>query len=617
MANLGLTAVFTLFFASTFFSQQLIINEVSQGTGSSEYVEFVVIGNSTCIVPVPCIDLRKVIIDDNNGYFAPGSGAGIATGAVRFADNPFWSCVPQGTFIVIYNEGSPNTSLPPDDSSLTDGNCRLILPASSNLLEVTTVSSPSTITNLYPPDGSWITGGLWSTLAMSNSNDSFQIPNLAVNGTPLHAVSWGNNMTGSIIYFSGSASNKVFSFVNSFSNDWNAQVNWVAGDVGVNETPGAPNSPDNDAWIAVMNPECGTPLPIVASVFAIAESCSGLCDGSANVIMESSESQYTFLWQNGDTTQQISNVCPGEYTVIITANDACQIDGISLTVTVQAGGEFGDPSITVAGPFTINDPPYQINSMTSGGSWTSNCQSCLSTLGVFDPTLSGVGSFQVCYQIGVDACAQNDCILITVTEDCSPQTTSESISICQGDSIYIFSQWESSEGIYSNVFTLENGCDSTHSINISYFPVVSLDEYLTMCQSDSISISGNWIYENGVYTIQEQNVQGCFFDHVYHVTYDSCMVEPLIVYIPNSFTPNEDGTNDLFKIEILGGVVESGFVMNRWGNVVTTFDENTITWDGKYSNGKMVQDGIYIYVVHCFSDEQFRSIYRGFVTLIR
>jgi hypothetical protein len=42
-----------------------------------------------------------VIIEDNNGYFAPGSGTGIAPGAIRFANIPFWQTIPQGTFIVI------------------------------------------------------------------------------------------------------------------------------------------------------------------------------------------------------------------------------------------------------------------------------------------------------------------------------------------------------------------------------------------------------------------------------------------------------------------------------------------------------------------------------------
>lgn len=617
MANLGLTAVFTLFFASTFFSQQLIINEVSQGTGSSEYVEFVVIGNSTCTVPAPCIDLRKVIIDDNNGYFAPGSGTGIASGAVRFADNPFWSCVPQGTYIVIYNETSPNPSLPPDDSSLTDGNCRLILPASSTLLEITTINSPSTTTNLYPPDGSWTAGGSWATLAMSNSNDSFQIPNLAVNGTPLHAVSWGNNTSGAIIYFSGSATNKVFSFVNSGSNDWNNQTNWVAGDVGINETPGAPNSPENDAWIAVMNPECGTPLLLDVSANVTNESCSGSCDGSVQVIVGNNEIQSTFLWQDGTTTQDISNLCPGDYSVIVTADGACESDGTVLSVTVQEGGISGDPTLLDAGPFTVNDPVYQINSVTIGGEWISNCGSCLSSSGVFDPSIAGVGSFQICYKVGLGICAQNDCILITVTEDCEPQTTSETISICEGDSVYLFYQWETLEGNYSEIYISQNGCDSTHVIALNFLPVTHLDDYLTVCQNDSILLDGNWVHQEGEYTIQEQNSVGCNFMHTYHISNENCLVEPMIVYIPNAFTPNEDETNDLFKIEIMGGIVESGFIMNRWGNVVATFDENRITWDGKYSNGQAVQDGIYTYVVNCFSDEEFRTIYRGFVSLIR
>jgi hypothetical protein len=88
-----------LLFITQFQAQQLIINEISQGTGSSEYVELVVIGTPTCVSPVPSLDLRKVIIDDNNGYFAPGSGTGIASGAVRFANIPFWQSIPQGTYV--------------------------------------------------------------------------------------------------------------------------------------------------------------------------------------------------------------------------------------------------------------------------------------------------------------------------------------------------------------------------------------------------------------------------------------------------------------------------------------------------------------------------------------
>jgi hypothetical protein len=244
--------IIAFFLAQFSFSQQLMINEVSQGPGSSEYVEFLVAGTPSCASPVPCLDLRKVIIDDNNGYFASGTGTGIAAGAVRFANNSFWQCVPQGTLVLIYNDVSPNPAVPPIDQSMTDGNCTLILPASSNLFEKTTVSPTTSSTN-YPPDASWTVGGSWNPLAMSNTDDSFQLPN-PISGTPSHAVSWGNNTNGSIIYFNGSAAGKVFSMLNTVSSNWNLQANWGSGQVPANETPGVPNSAANQAWIGAINP---------------------------------------------------------------------------------------------------------------------------------------------------------------------------------------------------------------------------------------------------------------------------------------------------------------------------------------------------------------------------
>lgn len=617
MTNLGFAALLSIFSISTLFSQQLIINEVSQGSGSSEYVEFVVIGDAVCTIPAPCIDLRKVIIDDNNGFFAPGSGTGIAAGAVRFADDLFWSCIPQGTFIVIYNENSPNTAMPADDTSLTDGNCRLVLSASSTLLEVTTVSSPSISTNLYPPDVSWIIGGSWDPLAMSNTNDSFQIPNLGVNGTPLHAVSWGNNANGSIIYFAGSANLKVFSFVNSISNDWNSQSNWIAGDVGVNETPGMANSPENDAWIATMNPACGIPLPISLSSSVVNESCDGMCDGSVEIIVTSLESQYSFVWQTGEITQSISNVCPGVYSVIVSDSGACPGVGTALSVSVGAGQSTGDATITPINPLTINDAPIQLNAATAGGTWTSNCSTCLATTGVFDPQIAGTGNFQVCYQVGSGVCTANDCITISVTQGCNPQTTSESMVMCNGDSLFIFSSWIHTEGNYSEVYIGGNGCDSTHTISVNFYPINTIMETVTLCENDSININGIWINQTGAYTFQEQNNNGCYYDRVITFSNNDCPVEPLVIYIPNAFTPNEDGVNDVFKIELIGGIVETGYVFNRWGEQVATFSEGKVTWDGKTSKGAQVQDGLYTYIVNFYSDAAIRSQETGFIAIIR
>lgn len=596
------------------FGQQLIINEISQGTGTSEYVEFVVIGSPTCTTPVPSLDLRKVIIDDNNGYFATGSGTGIATGAVRFANIPFWQSVPQGTYIVIYFEGSPNSALPPNDLSLTDGNCRLIIPVSSTLFEKTIVS-PTTANSAYPPDPDWTSGGSWNQLAMANSDDSFQVPTIPSTGIPFHSVSWGNNSNNTIIYFSGTAAGKVFSFTNNTSNNWNTQANWTSGTVGVNETPGAPNNAANDAWIATMNPQCSINPGLTLTLTASNESCVNACDGSITSSVANGQAPYTYLWSNGATTANLSNACPGTYSLEITTSTGCSV---TQSATVLAGQANADASIQNAGPFTVTDGPQQMISTNLGGTWTSTCGTCLSATGVFNPQIAGEGTWQICYQLGTGTCADQECINVIVTSGCTPQIVTENLSICPGDSIVIFGSYESTSGTYSQVFIDVNGCDSTQVFQLSNYSANDVTENIVLCEFDSVFVFNQWLFDSQVVTQIEQTSDGCSFTHTINVILENCTVEPDVIFIPNVFTANNDNLNDTFAIVVQGGIVEEGYIINRWGNIIAEFSENQLAWDGRdMSSGNPVQDGVYTYIVYFKPANDVRKLYHGFVTLIR
>lgn len=372
--------VIFLFSITPFFSQQLMINEVSQGSGSSEYVEFVVVGSPICEgEPIPCIDIRKVIFDDNNGYFATGTGTGIAPGALRFSNSSFWSCIPQGTIIIIYNENEINTSI----SSLTlldslnnDGNCRLILPANSSLLETTAIS-PNNSDPLYPQDSDWVVSLGWSSGngpigIMSNTNDSFQIPNLGQNGTPLHSVSWGNNTNGTIIYFPGPVSNQVINFKNIISNDFNDQQNWTSEDVATAQTPGLPNSPENSYWIGTMNPTCRA-IPVI-TISATNTSACGTETGSASVNTDAIVGASQIVWNNGLTSSTISNLDAGVYSVTVTDELGCTFEE-SIAVNDQGG-----PTVvaSIKGETCLNSCDGNINLVITGGlapyeiAWSSN-----------------------------------------------------------------------------------------------------------------------------------------------------------------------------------------------------------------------------------------------------
>ncbi len=603
-----------LLFSKKWNAQQLIINEVSQGTGSSEYVEFVVIGTPTCVTPVPSLDLRKVIIDDNNGYFATGSGTGIAGGAVRFANIPFWQNISQGTYIVIYNDASPNSSLPPDDISSTDGNCRLIIPSSSMLLEKTT-TSPNTTNQAYPPDASWSVGGSWSPLAMSNTDDSFQVPNIPSTGVPFHSVSWGNNTSNTLVYFAGSAASKVFSFTNTTSNDWNLVANWTSADVATGQTPGMPNNAANDSWIGSMNPLCSVNPGMTVTPLILNETCVNTCDGSIETTVTNGLAPYTYSWSNGATTSSISNVCPGSYTVTVTGANGCSA---IETFTVSAGSAGVNAAISAAGPFTNQDATQQIQAVNLGGVWSSTCGTCLSSTGVFNPQTAGTGSWQVCYALGSGNCADMQCITIVVTNGCTPQTTTESLTICPGDSAFINGVWENTPGQYSAAFQDINLCDSTHIATLSLYNVNPWTENISLCEFDSVLIFNQWIYGTQTLTQVEQNANGCDYVHTVNVQMESCIIEPSVIFIPNVFTPNGDLVNDTFEIIIQNGKVERGWIFNRWGNVICTFSPTQLKWDGKDErSGMPVHDGVYTYLVYFNPADTVNELFQGFVTVVK
>ncbi len=96
--------------------------------------------------------------------------------------------------------------------------------------------------------------------------------------------------------------------------------------------------------------------------------CHNACDGFANAAVSGGTAPYTFLWSNGTTTPTISNVCDGNYTVVATDANGCQIN-LSTPITQPTalttslitsnvscyGGQNGQATLAVAGgtaPYT-------------------------------------------------------------------------------------------------------------------------------------------------------------------------------------------------------------------------------------------------------------------------
>jgi len=126
--------------------------------------------------------------------------------------------------------------------------------------------------------------------------------------------------------------------------------------------------------------------------------------------------------------------------------------------------------------------------------------------------------------------------------------------------------------------------------------------------------------EAGIYEITATAISdNCSsLPQIYTVTVIEC--DPLIYYVPNSFTPDENEFNQLWGPVFTSGYSTDHFelsIYNRWGEIIWRSNDPEYKWDGTY-NGVKCPDGIYTWTVKfdlLNTDE--KKIESGHVTLIR
>ena len=70
---------------------------------------------------------------------------------------------------------------------------------------------------------------------------------------------------------------------------------------------------------------------------------------------------------------------------------------------------------------------------------------------------------------------------------------------------------------------------------------------------------------------------------------------PPVVHIPNVFTPNNDGDNDLYFFTMENVESLDLLIVNRWGNVMFEGSGINPAWDGKLNSGSEAVEGTYFY----------------------
>ena len=308
---------------------------------------------------------------------------------------------------------------------------------------------------------------------------------------------------------------------------------------------------------------------------------------SANVTSVGNNLNYN--WSNGSTTDNANITTAGVYSVVVTdAVTSCSTSA-QFTVNgnttppqnVNAGSVIymacGSSSVALNGTSTSTNVTYSWNG-PSGTSVTSGSNTA-------NPTVTDIGTYTLTVTDNLTGCQST----ATVNVAQSNVTASFNADPTTGVSPLIVNFTNTSNGAtnYSWNFGDSNSSNQTNPSNT---------------------------YSTGSYTVILTATAGTC---VSTATTVIVVEDDLSIEIPNVFTPNNDGSNDVFTIKSTGVKEISLQVFNRWGEKLYEFVGPKASWDGFTTQGAKVPEGTYFFFVKATGFDNKEIEKHGTLTLFR
>jgi gliding motility-associated-like protein len=298
---------------------------------------------------------------------------------------------------------------------------------------------------------------------------------------------------------------------------------------------------------------------------------------------------------------------------------------------VTAAGQYPVTLTSSGGCDSIVTTNLTVNSVLTASVDASICQGQTFTL----PDGSSVTAAGQ-YPVTLTSSGGCDSIVTTNLTVSSVLTTSVDASICQGQSFTLpDGSTVTSAGQYPVTLTSSGGCDSivTTNLTVNDLPEALVIAPALICDGDSLVVTANLnagesiLWPDGstglVSSLKKKaslrslisNECGEVSSEV-EISTEDCT--PCAVYLPNAFTPNGDGVNDLFAPIITCDAVEPFLfrIYNRWNELVFETTNPLDSWDGIYKNTKQPTDA-YVYYLRYFNGKTGKEEeLKGVVTLL-
>jgi gliding motility-associated-like protein len=432
---------------------------------------------------------------------------------------------------------------------------------------------------------------------------------------------------------------------------------------------------DGNGCTASQQITVNQPTQLTATISKTDALCFGGNQGTATVIANGGTVNYLYQWSDGQNTPTAVMLSQGFYSNTVTDANGCSvvvstiineptqlmIDTVTTPVTC-AGYSDGTATVTAFNatpPYTFSITPDNVNfafdssgyfTGLSAGTYTAivaDANSCTRTLAFM---ISNPVPDAYTYVIDSTSCYGNDyndgAIHLSATPLYNGPFTYDIDNGATQDSPDFLNL---SAGIHEVTGYNVNGCVTDLQIIVPEpMPVMVqiIPDTVQLPLGNSIQI--NTVVQNAfnqTYLWQPSAGLSCMDCHnpigmpyettSYNLTvsfvnnylnrnvtcygYDDLYIEVLPhanVYVPNAFTPNGDGTNDLFTVYGQDIREIDMKVFNRWGEKVFQTNSTNNGWDGTYK-GENVPQGIYTYVVQITFLDSKKQMENGSIMLVR
>ena len=393
-----------------------------------------------------------------------------------------------------------------------------------------------------------------------------------------------------------------------------------------------------------------------------------ICPGSSATITATSAGTNTYVWNTGQSTQSITVSPPANttYTVTATSSDGCTnsaqsvvtVDLLNASITnivdETCSRSNGEATVTVSSgtpPYTYHwscFPPQYNQTMTGVHA------------GTYNVTVTDANNCSAVYPVTIINSPPPTTSVISTPEICSHSDGTVTVTASGGSGTYTYN-WntnppqttQTATNLPSGIYTVivDDGiCTASGSINVTNIPgptayficypkVLTIMDGPVSFEDESYSNIVNWAWTLGdgstatnVTTFDHQYMNVGTYPVTLIVTdtngckdtaEDVIIVKDIFtIYIPNCFTPNDDGFNDYFFPKGINWDPDffDFYIFDRWGNMI--YETHTIgdTWNGTVFN-KGTQDDmvidVYVYLIRVKELEGPKHEYIGRVTLVR